>query len=63
MTRKCNNNLIETLKLTKELKNLAHKGLYESNDDSSILLYGLIKDCCYKIESQIDKELIRYKLK
>jgi hypothetical protein len=60
MKNECNNNLVKALALTEELKKLAHKGLSECNDDNCILLYGIIKDCCYKIKSEVKKELARY---
>jgi hypothetical protein len=62
MNNECNNNLGKVLDLTEELKKFAHKGLSESNDDNCILLYGIIKDSCYKIKSEVKKEIDRYKV-
>jgi hypothetical protein len=61
MNDKCNNNLIKTLELTEELKKIAHNGLSDSNDDNCILLYGIIQDYCYKIKSEVEREINRHK--
>ncbi|MCF7791332.1 MAG: hypothetical protein K9M56_04960 [Victivallales bacterium] len=59
MKKETRNNLINTLKITEALKDSADEGLSGCSNDNCILLYGIIKDSCYKIKNEIAKELNR----
>ena len=61
MNNELKNNLLKTLSLTEQLKNAARDGLSKAVDDDSIFLFGLIKDNCYKIKQEVNKELTRLK--
>jgi hypothetical protein len=61
---KQNSNIVKTLDLVDELKALADKGQSESKDYGCAMLYGVIRDCAYKIsgyavrEHEIHKNII-----
>ncbi len=56
MTTKQNNNIEKTLKLVEDLKKLADKGQSESKDYGCAMLYGVIRDCAYKIGGYATRE-------
>lgn len=49
MATKQNINIEKTLELVDDLKALADQGQLESKDYGCAMLYGVIRDCAYKI--------------
>ena len=56
MKRECNLNIREALDMAKQLNILADKGDLDSEDDGCRVLYGVIRDCAYKIRAQAERE-------
>lgn len=56
MTITNNKNLQEAVRLVKKLIILADKGEMESRDDGCRILYGVMRDCAYKIRAQVKRE-------
>lgn len=56
MTIKQNRNIEKTLELVDELKSLADKGQSESKDYGCAMLYGVMRDCAYKIAGYATRE-------
>ncbi|MCK5528804.1 MAG: hypothetical protein KAI74_03915 [Kiritimatiellae bacterium] len=56
MTTKESSNIEKTLKLVDDLKDLADKGQSESKDYGCAMLYGVIRDCAYKIGGYAARE-------
>ena len=52
----CNRNIRRALELARELTILADEGEGESQDDGCRLLYGVIRDCAYKVRAQASRE-------
>ena len=61
MKYKFNDNLLEILKLTDSMQQLAKKGITESNDDGCVALYGLLMDTMYKIKTEAENEINKHK--
>ena len=49
-------NIKAALKLVGEMKSLADKGQDESGDYGCAMLYGVIRDCAYKIGAYAERE-------
>ena len=56
MTHPCNYHIREAFELARELIILADDGEADSKDDGCVLLYGIIRDCAYKIRAQAERE-------
>ena len=56
MVRKCNQHIIDALELARELTIVADEGEIDAEDDSCVVLYGIIRDCAYKIRQQAENE-------
>lgn len=56
----CDQNLIETLKLTEQMIALATKGYEEREDDSCAILYGILLDAAFKIQELAEKEKLAH---
>ena len=54
--RKCNQHIIDALELARKLTILADEGETDAEDDSCVVLYGIIRDCAYKIRQQAENE-------
>jgi hypothetical protein len=61
MKRGCNENIKEALRLSRELIILADNGERDSDDDGCILLYGIIRDCAYRIKAEAEREIEAHK--
>jgi hypothetical protein len=61
MNRGCGTHILRSLELADALRCLADDGERESLDDGCVLLYGVIRDCSYKIRLQAEKELAVHK--
>ncbi len=56
MSSPCNDNIRDTLALAESLIKLARQGTSDSDDNSCMILYGLLKDCGYRIEKAAQAE-------
>ena len=56
MVEKCNHNILKALELARRLTILADEGEVDAKDDSCAVLYGVIRDCGYKIRRQAERE-------
>jgi len=54
--RECNENILKVLDLAREMIVLSDKGGADSEDDSCIMLYGVIRDSAYKIRQIAEDE-------
>ena len=52
----CNGYIKKSLQFANDLTLLADEGEAQSTDDGCALLYGVIRDCAYKIRSQANRE-------
>ena len=51
-----NQYLRDSLRLARELIALADQGEAESEDDGCRILYGVMRDCGYKIRREVERE-------
>ena len=56
MKQLCNEHIKESLNLARSLIILADEGERDSTDDGCRLLYGVIRDCAYKIRNEAERE-------
>ena len=56
MKELCNEHIKETLELVRSLIILADEGERDPRDDGCRLLYGVIRDCAYKIKNEAERE-------
>ena len=56
MKRRCNKHIRETLELVKKLNLLADQGDLDSEDDGCRVLFGVVRDCAYKLRAQAERE-------
>jgi hypothetical protein len=56
MKELCNEHIKEALDLVRGLIILADEGERDGNDDGCRLLYGVIRDCAYKIKYEAERE-------
>lgn len=54
--RKCNQHIIDAMELARKLTILADEGETDAEDNSCVVLYGIIRDCAYKIRQQAEHE-------
>lgn len=54
--RKCNRHIVDALELSRKLIIVADAGESDAEDDSCVVLYGVIRDCAYKIRGQAEQE-------
>ncbi|MHC4871006.1 MAG: hypothetical protein ACYTFY_04100 [Planctomycetota bacterium] len=62
MCDKCNKHIIEALELSERLINLSEDGDRYAQDDNCVILYGIIRDCAYKIKRAAEAESKRHLL-
>ena len=48
--------ITEAMKLAEKLLRMAEKGVPNCNDDCCLLIYGVIRDCGYKIRRTVKQE-------
>jgi hypothetical protein len=63
MSRPCNENIRKALEQAKELIILADLGEVECEDDGCQVLYGVVRDCAYKIRAEAERERDAHKEK
>jgi hypothetical protein len=56
MNHACHNNIVKALKIAEALMDTANKGEATSGDDSCRVLFGVIRDCGYKILKQAEQQ-------
>ncbi len=56
MNHACHNNIGQALKIAEALMETANKGEATSSDDSCRVLFGVIRDCGYKILKQAKQQ-------
>lgn len=56
MNKTANNNIKEALEASRMLTILADRGESCSRDDGCAVLYGIIRDCAYKIRGRAERE-------
>ena len=52
MSKDCNEQIKRALKISKELMVLADEGDACTEDDGCIVLFGVVRDCAYKIRGE-----------
>jgi len=57
MANSCEQYVAEIFKLTEQMTVLADEGGAVCDEDKCLLLYGVIRDCAYKIRAQANKAL------
>jgi hypothetical protein len=62
MKQLCNKHIKEALDLVRRLIILADEGEQHSDDDGCRLLYGVIRDCAYKIRNEAEREKNAHKI-
>jgi hypothetical protein len=60
---KCNCNIKKAIRLADELKDVADEGEEFAGDNSCLLLYGVIRDCSYRIREIAEQEKQSHKNK
>lgn len=63
LKRRCNKHVRESLELTRKMIILADKADLDSEDDGCRVLYGMIRDCAYKIRARAESEREAHKKK
>ncbi|MBA7480053.1 hypothetical protein ES707_15498 [subsurface metagenome] len=56
MNHACHNNIVKALKIAEALMDTANKGEATSGDDACRILFGVIRDCAYKILKQAEQQ-------
>lgn len=57
----CNTNILEVLEFARQLIILADEGEAHSRDDGCVVLYGVVRDCAYKMRSEANRERAAHK--
>ena len=60
MARACNKHIQEAQDIVKRMIVLADEGEADSEDDSCVVLYGIIRDCAYRIRAEVERERERH---
>ena len=63
MKVRCNRNIRDALEMARNMIILADKGDLDSEDDGCRVLYGVVRDCAYKIRAQAEREREAHKTK
>jgi hypothetical protein len=63
MSRSCNDNIRKALKAATDLVILADEGEAGMEDDGCGVLYGVVRDCAYKIRAEAEREREAHKAK
>ncbi len=56
MKRRCNKHIRESFEMARKMIILADEGDLDSEDDGCRVLYGVVRDCAYKIRAQAERE-------
>ena len=63
MARAYNEHIAEVLEMSRQLLVLADMGDLDSEDDGCRVLYGIVRDCAYKIRAQAEREREVHKIR
>jgi len=63
MASACNEHIVEALEIARQLLILADMGDLDSEDDGCRVLYGVVRDCAYKIRAQAERERDAHKIR
>lgn len=63
MGRPYNENLMKTIRLTREMLALADEGDRDRNDSNCGILYGILRDAAYRLRDLAEQECQNHKLK
>lgn len=55
-------NLKQSLDLAGEMLRLSEKGMAECEDDGCLVVYGILRDCAYRINESATAELNAHKI-
>ena len=61
MGKPCNNNLLRTVRLTREMLALADEGDRDRDDDSCGILYGILRDTAYRLRDLAERECSKHR--
>ena len=61
MAEPFNQNLVRTIRLTREMLALADEGDRDRDDDSCGILYGILRDAAYRIRKLAEQECEKHK--
>jgi hypothetical protein len=61
MANQFNENLVKTIRLTREMLALADEGDRDRNDDSCGIVYGVLRDTAYRLRKLAEDECERHK--
>lgn len=61
MTLAFNENLLRTVRLTREMLALADEGDRDRNDDSCGIIYGILRDTAYRLRKLAEQECEKHK--
>ena len=61
MPRDYNDNLLKTLRLTREMLALADEGDRDREDSSCGIIYGILRDSAYRIRNLAEQECERHR--
>ena len=50
--------IADALKLAEKMLSMAEKGVLTCEEDSCLVLYGVIRDCGYKIQRSVEQEQV-----
>ena len=56
-----NDNLLKTIRLTREMLALADEGDRDRGDDSCGIVYGVLRDCAYRLRKLAEEECEKHK--
>jgi len=56
-----NSNLLEAIRITREMMALADEGDRDRNDDSCGIIYGVLRDAAYRIRKLAETECEKHK--
>ncbi|MBM3239681.1 hypothetical protein FJZ31_25620 [Candidatus Poribacteria bacterium] len=63
MASACNEHIVEVLQMARQLLILADMGDLDSQDNGCGVLYGVVRDCAYKIRAQAERERNAHKIR
>ena len=58
--KQCNQNIVRAMELSDQLMRLAEDGDGFREDESCGVLFGVVRDCAYRIRSLADKEMSKH---
>ena len=61
MSEPFNENLLKTIRLTREMLALADEGDRDRNDDSCGIVYGVLRDTAYRLRKLAEQECERHR--